>query len=311
LAATFKVRPTDNSGMRILAAVAIASLLLAGCSSTGSDDTPEPVGDFSGLDLAATDTTGIIRGIVVDESIRPIMGARLVLQSEAGPMEALSAEDGVFGYEGLAGGTYFIQASKPGFVSAQVSTDVVVGVAEPAIVKVLLVADPASTPYVQTFVWNGFIECSTRVGTGPTGQGSVGLNACNDVGNQDVNFPVDIAGTPSMIQAEAIWKSTQTFGSGLSFVVGPKNCDDIKWARADGPSSLVIALGEDALASEEDFEKDGGLCYRMFSYVSGESQETLGAVTSQRFDVYFHVFYNFLPPEGWKFSVDGDPVVPV
>ena len=91
---------------------------------------------------------------------------------------------------------------------------------------------------------------------------------------------------------------------------------DIKYARADGPSPLVIRmndtliLDESADALDDGFVPSDGICYRSFSYVAEESAGTLGLVTSQQFDAFFHAFYNMLPPEGWQFSVDGDPPQP-
>ncbi|MHB1261458.1 MAG: carboxypeptidase-like regulatory domain-containing protein [Thermoplasmatota archaeon] len=295
--------------MRVVAAIALASLLLAGCASQDPPAAPETTVDFEALELAATDTTGVIRGIVVDEAIRPVSGATIVLPTEQGPLETKSSEEGAFGFDGLPGGPYFLKASKPGYTSAQSATEVVPGVAEPPITKILLVLDPLTTPYVQAIVWNGFVECSMRAGTGNLA-GSVGVNACNGVGNQDVNYPIDVEGVPDLLQGETIWEDTQTLGSGLSFVVGPKSCADVKWGRADGPSTLVILLNKTQLEDEDDFNSDAGLCYRVFSYTAEESAHFAGLVLSQRFDSYFHIFYNFLPPEGWKFSVDGEPVPP-
>jgi hypothetical protein len=294
--------------MKGLAVAMLAALMLAGCAANTPAE-PEPAADFTELDLAPTATTGIIRGIVVDEAIRPVGGVTVTLQTDTGPREAKSTEDGVFGYDGLPGGTYFLTAAKPGYVGAQVSTEVVPGVAEPPITKILLILDPATAPYVTTIVWNGFIECSMRAGV-PPGTTGTGVNACNDVANQDVNFPVTVEGLPSLIQGELVWEDTQSLGSGLSFVVGPHSCADVKWNRADGPSTLVLQLNESDLEDEDDFAEDSGLCYRVFSWTADEAANLGGLVLSQRFDAYFHIFYNFLPPEGWKFSADGEPVVP-
>jgi hypothetical protein len=294
--------------MKGSAVAVLAALMLAGCAAD-APPAAEPVADFTELDLAPTATTGIIRGIVVDDAIRPIGGVTVTLQTESGPRESKSTEDGVFGYDGLPGGTYFLTAAKPGYVGAQASTDVVPGAAEPPITKILLVLDPATTPYVTSIVWNGFIECSLRAGV-PPGTTGTGVNACNDVANQDVNFPVTIEGVPDLIQGELVWTDTQSLGSGLSFVVGPHSCVDVKWNRADGPSTLILPLAKADLEDEDDFIDDSGLCYRVFSWTADESSNLAGLVLSQRFDAYFHIFYNFLPPEGWKFSVDGEPVPP-
>ena len=294
--------------MRAVVACLLVGIAVAGCASENAPEPAEPVADFTELELAATATTGIIRGIVVDDAIRPIAGAKLLLQTESGPRETTSTEEGVFGFDALPGGTYFIQATKPGYTSSQTSTEVVPGVEEPPITKILLVLDPATAPYVTAVVWNGFIECSMRVGV-PTTTG-VGVNACNDVANQDVNFPLSVEGVPDLLQGELIWENTQSLGSGLSFVVGPYSCADVKWSRADGGSPLVIGLNQTDLEGEEDFAEDAGLCYRVFSWTADEVANGAGLVLSQRFDAYFHLFYNFLPPEGWQFSVDGEPVPP-
>ena len=74
--------------MKGFAVAVLAALTLAGCAANTPSE-PEPVADFTELDLAATSTTGIIRGIVVDEAIRPVPGAQLVLQTEAGDRKSV------------------------------------------------------------------------------------------------------------------------------------------------------------------------------------------------------------------------------
>ena len=299
-------------------ALLVSALALAGCADDGpKSDSAEPIVDEGEYDdLDATEQTGVIRGVAVDLAVRPIPGVLVSIQVGGAPRNTTSADSGAFGFDGLDPGTYFLEVSKPGYQSLQVSTDVVAGVSDPPIVKVQLVADPASVPYYSVVSWSGFIECSTRVGTGPANQGSVGVNACNGVGNQDVNFPVaPFDRLPEALQGELVWESTQAFGSGLSFVVGPPSCVDVKYGRADGPSTLVILLNATTIVSQmadddAEFDPEEGLCYRVFSYVSDESLGTLGLVTSQKFEAYFHAFYNMLPPDGWRFSVDGNPAVP-
>lgn len=305
------MRSLLRSGTALIA----LAVVLSGCAQdapTGGDDPLVNDEDFS--QLKATADTGVIRGVVVDAAIRPISGVLVQLTGSA-PRNITTADAGTFGFDGLAPGTYFLAVSKAGYVSIQVSAEVVAGQSNPAITKVQLEVDPAAIPYFVTSSWSGYIECSFRVAV--PGVTSLGVNACNGVNNQDVNFqlaPFDAV--PDLVQGELIWDSTQTFGSGLSFVVGPPDCRDVKYARADGPSTLVIALNGTRLvdaseAAEEDgFSIDAGICYRVFSYVAGESQGTVGLVTAQKFDAYFHGFYNMLPPEGWRFSLDGNPPIP-
>lgn len=296
-------------------ALLLTAVVLSGCTQDSPATQDDPLvndEDFSGL--KATSDTGVIRGVVVDAAIRPLSGVLIQLTGSV-PRNATTPEAGTFGFDGLAPGTYFMQVSKVGYVPIQVSADVVAGQSTPPLTKVQLEVDPEAIPYFVTANWSGYIECSFRVAV--PGVTSLGVNACNGVNNQDVNYqlaPFD--DVPDLLQGELIWDSTQTFGSGLSFVVGPPNCRDVKYARADGPSTLVIALNATRLvdaseAAEDDgFSTDDGICYRVFSYVAGESQGTVGLVTAQKFEAYFHAFYNMLPPEGWRFSLDGNPVPP-
>ena len=304
--------------MRSVALVALLlSAVLAGCAdgadptSTANDLVDE--GEFA--NLQATSQTGVIRGVVVDEAIRPIAGATVSLPVGGLNRNTTTSDAGAFGFDGLEAGTYFLTVSKPGFKGVQQSTEVVAGDSQPPLLKVLLVMDPTTTPYFQVVTWTGYLECSLRIGVpGTTG---VGVNACNDVGNQDVNYPLaPLDSVPDLLQAELIWDSTQTLGSGLSFVVGPPSCIDIKYARADGPSALVIRMNSTLIVeasednTDEGFDPETGLCYRVFSWTADEVANSAGLVTQQRFEAYFHAFYNMLPPEGWQFSVDGNPVPP-
>jgi hypothetical protein len=299
--------------MRTLAVLAIASLLLGGCASSKPEPGTDglPAADFKDLDLAATATTGIIRGIVVDEAIRPVGGVLLVVQTEGGPRETKSADDGVFGFDDLTAGTYFVQASKLGYTSAQTSTDVVAGVAEPAIVKVLMTRDPGTSPFFEAYTWEGFIDCSARYFV-------EGRNFCSlagDLSNDDTLYDIELtSGTPTYAQGELVWESTQSLGDELSFN-WRKDDTNTDYVDIEGPSPLVLAAEKDLLAENE---VGAGQPLRTIIFTAHNSATEppggllwgVGVQWQQRFTVYIHVFYNFHPPEGWQFSVDGEPVPP-
>lgn len=301
--------------MKVLACLALLTVLFAGCTGSPADEAEADLVDDAEFDgLSASSTTGVIRGVVVDEAVRPLGNAVVSLAGSV-PRNTTSSDAGAFSFAGLEPGTYFMTTTKAGFVTVQTSVDVVAGVDEPPIVKVLLVQDVATTPYFSVVVWNGFIECSMRVAV--PGVINTGVNACNGVGNQDVNFPLaPLDAAPDLLQGEMIWQSTQALGSGLTLVVGPPSCIDIKYARADGSSPQVLRLNQTALLAEsadaldEGFNPDDGVCFRAFSWLASESQGTAGLIVQQKFDAYFHAFYNFLPREGWQFSVDGNPTIP-
>jgi hypothetical protein len=138
--------------MRSLLAVGLLlAALLAGCS-----DSTAPAKPTDGL-LDVSSTTGGIRGLVVDQSVVPVPGATISL---SGGRTTESDASGLFNFTGLAPGDYFLQVTKPGFSSAQSSTTVVAGVADPPIVKLLLERLSTAQPYLDFFKLDGFYECA-------------------------------------------------------------------------------------------------------------------------------------------------------
>lgn len=209
--------------MQIRQPISVAALLLAtllsGCAG-GDDGAEDPAvagADFDDLGLEATATTGVIRGIVVDEAIRPLGGAQVAttLPDGAGARNTTSAADGAFGFDGLPPGTYFLTISKPGFLTQQANADVVVGVSDPPITKVLLTADPTTIPYTAAFQFDAFLACSFTLVL-------VSFAACGLAAEQtDNRFLVEYEADklPQWIQAEAVWASTQPLGSSLSMSI--------------------------------------------------------------------------------------------
>jgi hypothetical protein len=278
------------------------ALLLAGCGAQGDGAPAQSLGDGDG--------EATLTGVVVDGSITPLAGAYVVVTGPSFQGNHTTDETGEFSFSGLSAGAYFIRASKATYSSVQQSVQVTEqGVSTP--VRVVLEARPELVPYYRGQTWEGYIECSIRVGTGPIGT-SIGVNACNDVGEQDVEFIHALdSTTATLFQAELTWQSSQALGSGLSFVAGPPDCADVDYARQDGPNPLLHRFFKPDLAAF--VITTDGLCFRVFTYTSEESQHFAGVVVAQDFEGFFHQFYNYLPPAQWQFSVDGappDPPVP-
>lgn len=288
--------------------MSLLSLLLAGCSGGGSPKSDAPLVDdeeFKGLE--ATAQTGIIRGVVVDEAVRPVAGALITL-SGPNPREATSAESGAFGFDNLAPGTYFLQVSKLGYQPIQVSADVVAGVAEPAITKVQLATNPDERPYWIPYEFEGFIACSARYFV-------EGRNFCGPINEQDQTlFDIELERVPTFAQGELVWDSTQQLGDELSF----------NWRRDDtssdyidieGPSPLILAANQTLF---EENEVGAGQPLRTIVFTAHNSATEppagglwgVGVQVNQAFNLYIHVFYNMLPPEGWTFGNDGNPPQP-
>ncbi|MEA3135906.1 MAG: hypothetical protein QOC71_187 [Thermoplasmata archaeon] len=308
--------------MRGWIALALVTALLAGCTSKGADNGDEPVADFNDLGLQATASTGIIRGIVVDDAIRPIAGANVLLTP--GDKTTLSTDAGTFGFDALEPGTYFLRVEKAGYNATQTSTDVVAGVAEPAIVKVLLAVNPATRPYVEVYQFEGYLECG--VTTPP-----VGVALCfvgGDTLNDNTQITYDLTRRPAWVQTEMVWESTQQLGDELALMYSYSGgcglfCDH----EVDGTSPLLLQANQTVIDTI-GLGNGTGLYIRVFNSDLDETDAGLddvctpvpdpvlgniwclgngwGLTLEQKFNHYTHVFYGYTPPADWRFSSGQD-----
>lgn len=64
--------------------------------------------------------TGILHGVITDESGALVPGAKVTVSNENGPVKSITAgSDGSYSIAGLAPGTYSVQATSPGLVQFQ------------------------------------------------------------------------------------------------------------------------------------------------------------------------------------------------
>lgn len=125
----------------------VTTTLLAGCGGTGGDDTVLPPID---------DTTGAITGIVLDDRLRPVSAAELLLT----PVAALVAtdEDGQFSFGNLAPGAYVLLVTAPGHEAAPMAVDVTAG--EYTEVQVPARRTFSEGAYTITTQYSVFIPCA-------------------------------------------------------------------------------------------------------------------------------------------------------
>ncbi len=320
-----------------------ACLLLAGCAGTNPDATNDGLGDLDFGDVQATDTTGLIRGVAIDEAIRPLAG--VLVNITGTPHSKTTGDDGSFAFAGLEPGTYFLQASKSGFETIQSSVDVLAGVDEPRIVKIQLVADPSTAPRATTYRLEGFIECSVR----PMVMGQ----QCGFSSSDVVHAEWDLEGVPELIQSEMLWASTQAAGDELSLAIRclpnadpAEKCQDgqrtvvraeghspqvarinathaAEWALASGGNPVTIdlfAFGRSDLDVYDEETVDGAqepvtgnpCLYWPAYFPAGTCLRATGpgVIVNQKVDVFTTAFYGFLPPEDWTFINDGAPQPP-
>lgn len=314
----------------------VAAFVLAGCAGPTPDAAPQ---DPAGApQLEATATTGVLRGIVVDEAIRPVAGVTVVVQGAA-TRNATTDDAGFFGIAGLPPGTYQVAASKVAYVAVQTVADVAAGVSDPPLVRLQMTFIPSEAPYVTEFLHNGFAQCIVPganvcgianlypcVIAQTLGQPCFG-NLTSDASLLRVVEPfTDAQRRPAWTQLEIIWGSTQPVTDWLSFRVSPYQWEngagiDERALNVAGKSPVLFTRNATeaeewdlGLASGEGDPQ--GMAVETFAAgndltCAGPPREfinscsSIGVVVNQKMDFFFHLFYGYLPPDGWRLSADG------
>ncbi|HUR61546.1 MAG TPA: carboxypeptidase-like regulatory domain-containing protein [Candidatus Thermoplasmatota archaeon] len=316
------------TGPRLLLALLLCGTALAGCASKGASDQPSDTP--LGVEVVATATTGVVRGLVVDTAVRPLAGVELALRATGDRvLHTNSTATGGFGFQGLEPGTYFIKAVKPGFKSIQVSAEVKAGDSNPPLTRISLEADPSSRPFVEPYVFKGFIDCSVTtvvVGAAACALPNIVMdNLTND--NTQVHYqPIRV---PDWVQSEMVWRSTQALGESLSLAYS-WDCGETLLCdhQVRGTSPLLLAANDTAIA-KVGMGNSTDIYIRVFNTyndatapppgtcapdlpqpVGKRCPRGIGATIEQDFTIYTHVFYGFVPAAGYRFSADGEPKPP-
>jgi hypothetical protein len=293
----------------VVVTVAFLVTLLAGCSNAPSDDEAAPFVEPEAFeDLTVTESKGVIRGIVISETIVPIPDAQVELRLEGAKAQITDAQ-GAFVFTDLEPGDYFMTVSKAGYFTVQASTTVVAGVAEPPIVKVQLVIDALTQPFTELFHWAGFLECGMMYSsnTAPPPAGYLGFNACGlHDGRFIEHFTFGADRMPDFAQAEAVWKGTQPLSNRLA--MGFYDSGTYDWKGISGESPLLLTTNKTEIYDYFE-ENQTELRMRMFPGMADEPASVV-VTTNQGFDVYLTLFYGFTPRADWRFSVEGNCATP-
>jgi hypothetical protein len=293
----------------LLAAAAMLATGLAGCSAK-APAAPPP--DFQDLGLQATATTGLVRGLVVDQAIRPVGNATISLTP--GNLTARTAANGLFGFDGLAPGTYFVGVRKLGFVATQTSATVIAGEAEPPLVRVQLVSDPVTAPYIEILSYEGFMTCGVAIVASSVG---CDTSTSKELGDR-VYFPWNFTVLPNWTQGELVWEQTQAGGGEFIWQIAKQGTNNYYSAGQTTTSPALASINGTVLEKNREEILKTGIEYRVFGgpHPACTTPDPVphnygcGLTLNQRLHVYLHSFYNFVPLEGWRFTKDGDPVVP-
>lgn len=309
--------------MAILASLLFAAL--AGCAQ-GADEAissgPEP-----GVDVEATATTGIIRGVVVDTTITPLLDALVTIQVNGEPRTNLTNSNGGFGFEGLEPGTYFVSASKAGYSTGQTSVEVVAGDNEPPVARLALEADGSFIgPYSVVTKFDGFIACGFSTSALALALCSV-VNLAAPVFDDRFITRVEVSPNPFFAQHEVIWQDNQPVAQAFNLALRSveKNGDGFSELPGDfiGASPIIAPMNrtflqEYELGNTTDLYPTvfaGGfdgtvVCVPDGAPLAGFCTFGTGVTFEQRFELYTTITYGFVPPEGFTFITDGKPVPP-
>ncbi|MHB1261857.1 MAG: carboxypeptidase-like regulatory domain-containing protein [Thermoplasmatota archaeon] len=314
-----------------------ALLLLAGCA--GTSETPregEVPGEAQGPPddgLVATDETGLLRGVVVDEAIRPVAGVAVaVTRPDAEAMDATSDDQGRFGFDDLVPGSYIVAAVKAGYYAETVVAAVRAGQSDPPAVQVRLLRDAETVPYVVAVDFDGFIECGIRGGTGGVSLCQVVQGRVN-VTNDRSLFKMAVDPGAAWMQGELVFEANQPLADTMGFYFhqleeDPARTHDMgQYPLNLGPSPVLLTINETGVGTcstciEEPLNMT--LWDQLWVFVMAGDLSTTrppetcsptgspclagtGVVLEQRFQVFVHLFYRTTPPVGWQFSRDGAP----
>jgi hypothetical protein len=281
-------RPVSGPGRRALApalAGLLATLVLAGCTSSGdtAGNAVEGVPEIDEGSLAKG--RGGIAGVIVDASIRPVDGASLRLTGPNGTAhDTVTGADGSFTFVDLVPGAYVVEASAAGLLPAQAAALVEAG--QVTQMRVVLAIDPSPQPYVMTYKKDGYMELWSGIGQyylESLVQNGTGLCDCR------VLFTPEPNATAYVI--EAFWDFTTP---------DPLDFGEFYWV----------------LEHQDGSGGEAGYCYSPCHATVLEESVQLGQVPSyarldgpdfwiaaqQRFQLFLSVWYHGLPPEGWSIA---------
>ncbi len=327
------------------ARIALVAFLLLGTFLAGcTDDGPAVVDDGSDVgEVDVTSSTGGIRGVVVDDSIRPIAGA---LISVIGTQKTAETDaTGAFVISGLAPAAYEVEASHPLYDSAVQPTVVEAGVERPELLKFQLVRVILEEPYMLTDKFNGFISCSINVivikseecgeGVGsprqtcdlttvlpcvdnPVFPGERILKQDNSAVQVDFTVDGDFFRT---IVVEQVWEPTTEVSAGtqgsfdtrvaLNWSCDPV-CGGLELAREpEGYSPIRLQVdGDNETVVNQTIDHE--TTFSTFTWAGGDFDvDTVAVTLEQDFELFVSVFYYLPAPEGWSFVAgDVNPFLP-
>jgi hypothetical protein len=306
--------------MRSLAVLGLV-VLLSGCTASSSKGTAT-AGEFDGLQVSVSATTGAIRGIVVDQAIKPIAKATVALNNGNTNKTATTDDQGRFTFSDLPAGTYFLAVKHLLYKATQQSVDVKAGIADPPITKVQLEALFSGKPYHDQVKFKGIIACgyqapiitatcivdySTIVCAG--GCVPQAHDTLNHAEGDNRAFDTSVGPGWQTIVTELVFQSngqgtTDRMGVLMSF----HNRTASDWfGTAEGLSPVLLRLETGVVGPSQQGKPDmiapeGRNDLLILASIKDSEGQQTGFGVNQEFQVFQSSFYNAKPAEGWSFA---------
>lgn len=267
----------------------------------------------AGGDGARPGATGVLAGVVVDPALRPLADANVSVLGPGGdPSGQATDANGTFRFTGLAAGTYAVEASLPRHLSAHAVAQVVADDAFPPLVQLVLEVQEDELPFVVQIAWEGYIGCAFTFGNLCSAPGQAGYDV---IGDQSAHLFFDeyvsIGRVPTLIQGEAVWQATTPTSEELKPIYGWS--EPGVWAQfgylgtffAESQASPTFDRVPYEMAVEAGIGTENGLVVEFYS--GGDTSSPTGLTVNQPVKLFLHNFYGYLPPDGWRFALDGAP----
>lgn len=285
----------------------VMAVFLAGCAQAPGGIGGRVPSDRSGAPTEPTQPVAVgtgdltLRVLVVDDALRPIAGALVSINATG--KSGTTGSDGIAFFTHVEPGVYLIGVNRSGYLPVRAA--VTLGPEEESKpFAVVLSADHAAGAYVQVTKDDFYFYAAYKVGA----DGAPSPGAVSVIDAQHLDLP---DGLPSWLQSEAFWEPRQPLASTLQIsfrvcageVVGI--CQDINGTSGGSPVYVGTpgqALKDIGYAQDGDVQADVHPAYPPPGGAAVFVDQTVTVIT--------HAFYGFDPPAGWRFSSDGDPVLP-
>jgi hypothetical protein len=286
-------------------AVPLVLLLLAGCTQAPASDAP-----------VEAERGGVVRVLVVDVAVRPLADVNVTLaQAGQAVRSAPTDAEGLVRFEGLAFGTYAVEARKATYLSAQALATVQDVAAEPPLVQMTLSVQQDEVPFAVAIAWDGYIGCAFTYGNLCSAPAQLGYDVLGDSSAHLFwSEYVDVARVPDLVQAEAVWEATLPTSEELKPIFGWS--EPVAWQQlqyggtffSESVRSPSFHRLNATLLAGPQVGVAAGLVVEFYS--GGTTMNPTGLTLNQPLRLFLHNFYGYLPPDAWRFVTDGPPPGP-